>query len=92
MTLVCRAPSETDASEIGEAVAALDEPGIAADGLSASAIDDRLFVNWTPAADPNAGARAIAGVLAEQGCSQPTYQLESGPGATLPPLEAPRPR
>ncbi|MCY3810980.1 MAG: PhoPQ-activated protein PqaA family protein [Gammaproteobacteria bacterium] len=91
VTLVCRAPSDAAASEIGEAVAILDEPGIATDGLSASAIDDRLFVNWTPAGDLTAGARAIAGVLAEQGCMQPTYQLESGPGATLPPLEAPRP-
>ena len=90
-TLVCRAPSDEAASEIGEAVKVLDEPGIATDGLSASAFGERLFVNWTPAGDLTAGARAIAAMLAEQGCMRPTYQLESGPGATLPPLEAPRP-
>lgn len=91
VTLVCRAPSDAEASEIGEAVAVLEEPGIATDGLSVTAIGERLFVNWTPAGDLTAGARAIAGMLAEQGCMQPTYQLESGPGATLPPLEASRP-
>ena len=91
VTLVCRASSDAVASEIGEAVAVLDEPRIAADGLTASAIGDRLYVNWMPAGQLTAGARAIAAMLAEQGCRQPTYQLESGPGATLPPLEAPRP-
>ena len=91
VTLACRAPSEADASEIGQSVEILDEPGIAADGLTATAIGERLFVNWTPAGQLTAGARAIAAMLAEQGCTEPTYQLESGPGATLPPLEAPRP-
>ena len=91
VTLACRAPSEADASEIGQGVEILDEPGIAADGLTATAIGERLFVNWTPAGQLTAGARAIAAMLAEQGCTEPTYQLESGPGATLPPLEAPRP-
>ena len=90
-TLVCRAPSDADAAGIGEAVAVLDEPGVASDGLSVSTVDERLFVNWTPAGDLVAGARAIAGVLAEQGCMQPTYQLESGPGATLPPQVGPQP-
>ena len=91
VTLACRAPSEADASEIGQGVEILDEPGIAADGLTATAIGERLFVNWTPAGQLTAGARAIAAMLAEQGCTDPTYQLESGPDATLPPLEAPRP-
>ena len=88
-TLVCRAPSGADAAEIGQAVRALDEPGIATEGLSVSAINERMFVNWTPAGDLTAGARAVAGVLAELGCTQPTYQLESGPGATLPPQAPP---
>ena len=88
VTLVCRASSDAVASEIGEAVAVLDEPRIAADGLTVSAIGERLFVNWTPAGELTAGARAIAAMLAERGCMQPTYQLESGSGATLPPLEA----
>ena len=89
-TLVCRAPSETAASAIGDAVSALDEPGVAADGLRTSAVDNRVFVNWTPANDLYAGAQAVAAVLAEQGCTEPTYQLESGPGATLPPRTTPR--
>ena len=89
-TLVCRAPSEAAASAIGDAVGALDEPGVAADGLRTSAVDNRVFVNWTPANDLAAGAQAVAAVLAEQGCTDATYQLESGPGATLPPRETPR--
>ena len=91
VTLVCRAPSHAAAAEIGEGVAVLDEPGIAVDGLTATATGDRLYVNWMPAGQLTAGARAIAAMLAEQGCTEPTYQLESGPGATLPPLEATRP-
>ena len=91
VTLVCRASSNEAASEIGEGVAVLDEPAIAPDGLTATAIGERLFVNWMPAAQLTAGARAIAAMLVEQGCTEPTYQLESGPGATLPPLEAPPP-
>lgn len=91
VTLLCRAPSAAAAVEAGEAVAALDDPGIATGGLSATVIGERLFVNWTPVGDLTAGAQGIAAMLAEQGCTQPTYQLESGPGATLPPQEAPRP-
>ena len=90
-TLVCRAPSGAAASAVGDVVARLDEPGVAADGLTTSTLDDRVFVNWTPAGNLVAGAQAVAAVLAEQGCTSPTYQLESGPGATLPPLPSPRP-
>ena len=89
VTLVCRASSAAAASETGESVAELDEPAIAVDGVTATAVGERLFVNWTPAGDFASGARAIAAMLAEQDCTQPTYQLESGPGATLPPREAP---
>ena len=91
VTVVCRADTAARASEIGIAAQSLgDQPNIASDGLSVVTLGERLMVNWTPARADGAGdfatsAQIVGAFLRERQCGDLNYQLESGPGATLPP-------
>ena len=91
VTVVCRADTAARAAEIGVAAESLgDQPDIASDGLSVVTLGERVIVNWTPGLADGAGdfatsARAVGGFLSERQCTDLNYQLESGPGATLPP-------
>ena len=79
-TAVCR-PVPDDVDDVQAALSARAGAG----PMSVLVHGDGLYVNWTPTGNLQAGARAVAAVLAEHGCDALNYQLESGPGATLPP-------
>ena len=86
VTLVCRAPTPALAGEIAPATEALGErTDLATDGVTVVARGERLFVNWTPIGDLAASAQILGAFLGERDCGDAAYQLESGPGATLPP-------
>ena len=87
-TAVCR-PAPDDVAGIRTSLAALDSGAAVAQPLAVTVQGDGLFVNWTPVGDLPAGAGAVAAVLAQHGCEELNYQLESGPGATRPPVSAP---
>ena len=90
VTTVCTAPSASRAQDIGaEAEALAASKGLAADGIATSILGARLYLNWTPTASFAEGAVLVGGFLKERDCADIGYQLESGPGATLPPAAQP---
>lgn len=83
-TLVCRAADVplAELARTAQAVAAIEREGEVATQIVA----DVLYVNWVPAADIRTSAMAVANLLREGGCQDLLAQLESGRGATLPPM------
>lgn len=87
VTLVCTAPSESEAKRISvEAVkVAKDHPGMKGE-MIAEVRGNRCYFNWLPNPDFRTGAEDLTKFLAKQKCDQFAYQLESGRGITFPPV------
>ncbi len=87
-TILCRIGEEAR-EELAEAVQAFGQNAdVATAGMATEERDGVFYVNWTPAGDIRASAAAVQGFLQERGCENFNYQLESGPGATMPPIRA----
>lgn len=85
-TLVCReatAPPAQLAKDVQTLAAAESK-----DGIATRIVGDTLYMNWTPTNDIRTSAGTVAKLLNERGCQRLNAQLESGPGATLPPVGA----
>ena len=85
-TLVCRdatVPLAQLAKDVQTLAAAESK-----DGIATQIVGDTLYVNWTPTNDIRTSAGTVAKLLNERGCQRLNAQLESGPGATLPPVGA----
>ena len=87
-TLICRA-ADVPLAELAQ-VARTMEPTARQGEVATQIVADALYVNWTPAVDIRASAVAVADLLRESGCQDLLAQLESGPGATLPPAVSAR--
>ena len=87
-TILCRV-GEGELADLAEAVQSFGQNAeVAAAGMATEVHDGVFYVNWTPAGDIRASAAAVQGFLQERGCENFNYQLESGPGATMPPVQA----
>ncbi len=92
VTLFCTIASASRAQKIAsEAERLAQGETFATDGIAATILGKRLYLNWTPAAGFAESATLVYGFLKERNCADIGYQLESGPGATLPPTTAKRP-
>ena len=82
ITLICQAAS-APLADLATAAQTLDT-SVAVD-VTTQIVADALYVNWSPAGDIRRSAQAIFAFLRERGCEDANLQVESGPGATLPP-------
>ena len=87
VTMICRAADAAEAAKLARAVQTLNVgQGFASDGVAVAPDGDgRLRLNWTPSQDIRESAALVYGFLDQEGCTEFAYQLESGPGMTLPP-------
>ena len=86
-TILCRV-GEGELADLAEAVQSFGQNvEVAAAGMATEVHDGVFYVNWTPAGDIRASAAVVQGFLQERGCENFNYQLESGPGATIPPVQ-----
>ena len=88
VTLVCRA-ANVPLAELAAIAEAVDESEYHGD-IDTQVVDEALYVNWTPSGDIRASAGVVFALLRERGCQKLNAQLESGPGATLPPVAGAR--
>jgi PhoPQ-activated pathogenicity-related protein len=88
VTLFCAAADGRSARRIGEEVeAVLVEAGFA-DAPQTAILGERLYVNWQPTGSIYEGGTQVRDYLESKECDGVGYQLESGPGITLPPSSA----
>ena len=86
-TILCRV-GEGELADLAEAVQSFGQNAeVATAGMATEVHDGVFYVNWTPAGDIRASAAAVQGFLQERGCENFNYQLESGSGATMPPVQ-----
>ncbi len=86
VTLVCNAPSESDAKQIAaDAVKFVTDNGAVKGELKCEVRGNRCYFNWLPNPDFRVGAKALTEFLAKQKCDMFAYQLESGTEITFPP-------
>jgi PhoPQ-activated pathogenicity-related protein len=86
VTLVCTAPSESEATRIAAETVKLAKDHHAVKGdLIAEVRGNRCYFNWLPNPDFRVGAKELTEFLAKQKCEKFAYQLESGRGITFPP-------
>lgn len=83
-TLICRS-ADVSLAELAQVAQAVDASEYHGD-IATQVVDDALYVNWTPTGDIRASATSVFTLLRERGCQDLNAQLESGPGATLPPM------
>lgn len=87
VTLICTAADREHATRIVDAVSdALHDAQFIADELRSHIDGPKLYLNWTPAQSIYKGPPDVQAFLAKQECEDFQYQLESGPGMTLPPV------
>lgn len=86
-TVVCHMPEGTPAATILAGVKQLAASGaFPARELQTDAVEGTCYINWQPPTEQF--QRQVVGLakwLKDQGCKKVTFQLESGPGATLSP-------
>ena len=88
MTVICRADemSVQQADAVGQAAEEALVANALAEAVNTQAASGRLIVNWTPAGNAHESFAALTALLRERQCADLALQLESGPGATLPPV------
>ena len=88
MTVICRAEemSVQQADAVGQAAEEALVTNALAEAVNTQAASGRLIVNWTPAGNARESFAALTALLRERQCADLALQLESGPGATLPPV------
>ena len=88
VTLVCTAPNELAANSIVEKVVVLMKEQSFSEGEPKTEVRGRrCYINWVPKGDFRVGAKLLTEYLSGQQCDTFAYQLESGPGITLPPAK-----
>ncbi|MCA9074521.1 MAG: PhoPQ-activated pathogenicity-related family protein [Planctomycetaceae bacterium] len=89
ITVVAKAPDASAAKRIAEEAKVLvKSQDFTKDGLASHVSGKRLFLHFIPNGDARKGLEMMAGYLKKQNCEDLTYQLESGPEMTLPPILA----
>ena len=88
MTVICRADemSVQQADAVGQAAEEALVANALAEAVNMQAASGQLIVNWTPAGNARESFAALTALLRERQCADLALQLESGPGATLPPV------
>lgn len=86
VTLVCTAPSDQAAKAIVEkTVEFAKTQKFSEHDLKTEVRGRRCYFNWVSSVDFRLGAKLLTEYLAKQQCDTFAYQLESGPGITVPP-------
>lgn len=89
VTLICDAPTDAAAQSFPKDVATFIKDQNLAEGDHRTTVQGRrCYVNWMPKGDFRVNAKTLTENLAKQKFDKFAYQLESGPGITLPPVKA----
>ena len=86
VTLMCQAQSEETREALASTINALEDTSFAKEGIKMKTWGNRLYINWTPAKLFQSGFFEMADLLEKSGCSERSYQFESGPDITVPPI------
>ena len=89
ISLICTMSSEQGVNDIMAIVNAIEDQSFTKNGIQTKTWGHTLYINWTPADVFIRGFFEMAGLLEQSGCEKRSFQLESGPDITLPPLAPP---
>ncbi len=87
ITWICTVGDSADAVRIAaDSMQFFRDAPFASHGIESLAEANRVYLNWEPVGNIYEGRDALKNYLATKECQSIDYQLESGPGITLPPV------
>ena len=86
VSLICTLPSVEEIPAFVDVIENIEDTSFAKEGIQTQAWRQKVYVNWTPADIFNRGFFEVAALLEQSGCVERSYQFESGPDITVPPL------